>query len=159
VKTKQLELFPDDSGEPSEDLKFEDVVADYIVARRFHEEIDAKKKKAYKAYKAAESKLVDAMLDNGELSRKFETGITLSLKKFVDFKANEANTQEVLEWLEEQGEVADDYVGKSIKKVRLREFLKNHIAENGSIQDIPESMEVDERPNLSVNGWKAVYGQ
>lgn len=152
MKTEQQSLFPEDQ-QPEEATPLEELRLDYIVARKDHDYADENKKKAYKKYKKAESKLVDAMLEQGVLSQKGDDGMTFSLKRFVDFKANEANMDEVLEFLEGQGEVRDDYVGKSIKKARLREFLKDFIEERGML-DIPESMDINERPNLSVRGWR-----
>jgi hypothetical protein len=152
VRLEQQPLFPEDA-EPEQETPLEELRLTYILARKDHEYADEKKKAAYKAYKKAEGELVDAMLEQGVMSQKSSDGMTFSLKRFVDFKANEANNEEVLEFLEANGEVPDDYVGKSIKKARLREFLKVYIEERGLLE-IPESMAVDERPSLSVRGWK-----
>jgi hypothetical protein len=152
MKLEQQPLFPEEE-KPKEATPLEELRLTYILARRDHEYADEKKKAAYKAYKKAEGQLVDAMAKAGVMSQKSDDGMTFSLKRFVDFRANEANSDEILEWLENNGEVRDDFVGKSIKKVRLREFLKGYIEERG-LMEIPESMDVSERPNLSVRGWK-----
>jgi len=132
-----------------------DLIDAYVAARDEHDRLKDLKTRAYDAQKAAETELIDAMLDQGLPQVKTDEGLTVSLRKDMNFSCTKDNFTFIREWLRE--EMGDDlpYVEEVVSKSALTELLKGKIEEGTHESEFPPFLRLSTRPGLSVRGLKA----
>jgi len=130
-------------------------IVDYVIARRDYEEAKARASNLHHHMKAAERRLVDAMIDAETKTIKRTDGLSFTVTPSIGFAANEANFDQTQEWLSENGLTPEDYISRRTNRKRLRTTLKEFIQERGEV-DLPEFLEIDTTPIISVRGWSKV---
>lgn len=137
-------------------MQLSEIINRYVAARDEHDARKEETTKAYKAWKAAENELIDAMLDQGMPQVKTDEGLTVSLRKNLNFSCTKDNFTAIREWLKES--VGDDlsYVEETVSKSALTTLIKSMIEDDGAHEsEFPEFLNVSTRPGLSVRGLSA----
>lgn len=131
----------------------EQAVRRYVDARREAEIADHHAKKLKKDMRAAESTLVEVMLETDTKSiKRDESGLALTATNSFNISVTLGNTEEWLNWLEQRDQERSDYLRETIISKNLRDFARKVYEQEGKIgfEDLP----VDDTPIISVRGWK-----
>jgi hypothetical protein len=137
-----------------------EILIEYREARTQKDAANAAFKQAYEAFKAAEKKLAEHLVDQGLRNTTDEEGRQYSLRPAFYYRKGREVTDRVLSWLEKRDQDPEQYWEPKLKTKRLTEFLKEVFESEGkaplpdSETGVPEFLNLDTTPTISVRGWK-----
>lgn len=137
-------------------MNLNDIIDDYYERRAAHERADHAAKQCYHEMKAAEAKLVDAMLEAGMPSVKRFDGTAISLRKNVSLSVTKDNSDQIRTWLIATVGDDKDFVEEVVAKSAITELVKQQLEEGLADDDFPIFLKVSTRPGISVRGWNNI---
>ena len=130
--------------------------ANYYEVRQRHDIAKRTCSEAYSAMKAAESKLIEYMMDLG-ISRLdyMSDGTKIHFQGRCSVSVTKANEDEVRTFLRETYGDEAPYVRESLDKPAITERIREDLAAGElSETEVPDIMKLSQYPGLSVSGWK-----
>lgn len=124
---------------------------DYIAARLITDVYKAELRDAKRVLEAAETDLVDALLEEEMTQIKMESGLTLFLRKQFKITVTQKNKASVREWLLESTGDDQPFVTEEIDKDAVEEHCKTLDKD-----EIPDFLNLWTKPAIGVRGWNKV---
>lgn len=127
----------------------------YALARKRSEEAKDAASRAYAEMKAAEAKLIDAMLEEEVSSWKDTSGASIGMKRSFTIACNADNADQVEEWLRTEAGDAEPYKKVSLDKAAVTAYVKSRCEEKQEDPaKMPAFLNVSTRPIIAVRGWE-----
>ncbi len=126
----------------------------YRLARTTAEQAGEVAKQKNKEFRAAEAKLVDALLDAKLKGIKTEDGCNFHLHPTCFVSTRGELFDQTVAWLLSRGLAKEDFVRTEIATGALRDLCRQLLESEGTIA-IPEFLDLDTTPGITAKGWKA----
>lgn len=130
-------------------------IAEFYKAREDYDRAHEISVHAHALMKDAERVAVEKMLDAGTNSLGLDDGTHVSLRKRFSCSVTENNEDQIREWLTEvEGDDAQ-FIVEKVHKPALVEWMRKKFEETMDEGDVPDFLNLNTSPALTVRGWKS----
>ena len=127
---------------------------DYASARRSYDDAKEMASLTYKALKAAEVELVDAMLEANVTGIPAASGARVSMRPSFTIACNAENKPLIEAWLVDTQGDAEPYKKTDLDKSAVQELIAGKVDDGAPTDSFPAFLNVKSRPTVTVTGWK-----
>lgn len=131
---------------------FQQLWKDYSERRYSHEEMKRMTSEAWKKFQAAEAKLAEFLLENGNPPIEIG-GMKPYLSEEIAASVTQENEEEVRFWLQRSELNVADFEVLKLDGSAVKRYIRNRIRDGVDPTSFPEFMKVSVRPRLNVRGW------